>query len=101
MMTGTKFDIEKFNGKNNFTLWQVRMKTLLEKQGLAAGLYVRERSGMKIRYPVLELMGITVLMKDYLVDFEEYDGCNILFGYGRECRVTALKMFSGIRDTGD
>ena len=37
-MTGTKFDIEKFDGKNDFGLWQVRMKALLEQQGLAAAL---------------------------------------------------------------
>ncbi|GJU84367.1 retrovirus-related pol polyprotein from transposon TNT 1-94 [Tanacetum coccineum] len=37
-MTGTKFDIEKFDGKNDFALWQVRMKALLEQQGLAAVL---------------------------------------------------------------
>ncbi|GJW84192.1 hypothetical protein Tco_0157337 [Tanacetum coccineum] len=38
MMTGSKFDIEKFDGKNDFALWQVRMKALLEQQGLAAAL---------------------------------------------------------------
>ncbi|GJS75357.1 zinc finger, CCHC-type containing protein [Tanacetum coccineum] len=38
MMTGTKFDIEKFDGKNDFGLWQVRMKAFLEQQGLAAAL---------------------------------------------------------------
>ncbi|GJR99472.1 hypothetical protein Tco_0315981 [Tanacetum coccineum] len=37
-MMGTKSDIEKFNGKNDFALWQVRMKALLEQQGLAAAL---------------------------------------------------------------
>ncbi|GJT99480.1 hypothetical protein Tco_1109819 [Tanacetum coccineum] len=37
MMTGTKFDIGKFDGMNDFGLWQVRMKALLEQQGLAAG----------------------------------------------------------------
>ncbi|GJW79770.1 hypothetical protein Tco_0143745, partial [Tanacetum coccineum] len=36
-MTGTEFDIEKFDEKNDFGLWQVRMKALLEHQGLAAG----------------------------------------------------------------
>ncbi|GKA37273.1 zinc finger, CCHC-type containing protein [Tanacetum coccineum] len=36
MMTGTKFDIEKFDGKNDFALWKVTMKALLEQQGLAA-----------------------------------------------------------------
>ncbi|GJR97708.1 zinc finger, CCHC-type containing protein [Tanacetum coccineum] len=33
MMTGTKFDIEKLDGKNDFGLWQVRMKALKEQQG--------------------------------------------------------------------
>ncbi|GJQ91236.1 hypothetical protein Tco_0002375 [Tanacetum coccineum] len=37
MMTGTEFDIEKFDKKNDFGLWQVRIKALLEQQGLAAG----------------------------------------------------------------
>nr|GEX05088.1 retrovirus-related Pol polyprotein from transposon TNT 1-94 [Tanacetum cinerariifolium]GEX72410.1 retrovirus-related Pol polyprotein from transposon TNT 1-94 [Tanacetum cinerariifolium] len=38
MMTGTKFDIEKFDGKNDFGLWHVRMKALLKQHGLAAAL---------------------------------------------------------------
>nr|GFB99576.1 retrovirus-related Pol polyprotein from transposon TNT 1-94 [Tanacetum cinerariifolium] len=38
MMTGTESDIEKFNGKNDFGLWQVRMKALLKQHGLAAAL---------------------------------------------------------------
>ncbi|GJX40241.1 hypothetical protein Tco_0255231 [Tanacetum coccineum] len=38
MMTGTEFNIEKFDGNNDFALWQVRMKALLEQQGLAAAL---------------------------------------------------------------
>ncbi|GJY07677.1 zinc finger, CCHC-type containing protein [Tanacetum coccineum] len=37
-MTGTKFDIEKFDGANDFAPWQVRMKALLEQQGLTAAL---------------------------------------------------------------
>nr|GEW32089.1 retrovirus-related Pol polyprotein from transposon TNT 1-94 [Tanacetum cinerariifolium] len=37
-MTMTKFDIEKFDGKNDFELWQVRMKDLLKQQGLPAAL---------------------------------------------------------------
>jgi hypothetical protein len=30
-----KFDIEKFNGRNDFNLWRVRMKALLVQQGLS------------------------------------------------------------------
>ncbi|GKB11450.1 hypothetical protein Tco_0845373 [Tanacetum coccineum] len=38
MMTSTKFDIEKFDRKNDFGLWLVRMKALLEQQRLVAAL---------------------------------------------------------------
>ncbi|GKC01460.1 hypothetical protein Tco_0987596 [Tanacetum coccineum] len=37
-MMGTKFDIEKIDRKNDFAVWQVRMKALLKQQGLAAAL---------------------------------------------------------------
>ncbi|PON79345.1 hypothetical protein TorRG33x02_236270 [Trema orientale] len=30
----TKYDIEKFSGKNGFGLWQVKMRALLVQQGL-------------------------------------------------------------------
>ncbi|GJW48600.1 hypothetical protein Tco_0080246 [Tanacetum coccineum] len=52
---GDQVDIEKFDGKNDFGLWQV------------------SGSGADGR--------------DCLVDFEEYDGGNILLGDGREFRV--------------
>ncbi|GJT85310.1 hypothetical protein Tco_1067027 [Tanacetum coccineum] len=38
MMTGTKFNIKKFDRKNDFGLWKVRIKALLKKQGLATTL---------------------------------------------------------------
>ena len=34
----TKFDIEKFDGRNDFNLWQVKMKALFEQQGLSMAL---------------------------------------------------------------
>nr|GEU58918.1 zinc finger, CCHC-type [Tanacetum cinerariifolium] len=38
MMRWTNFNIEKFDGKTEFGLWQVRMKALLEQPGLATAL---------------------------------------------------------------
>jgi len=32
--SGSKFDIMKFDGKNNFALWQVRVKALLVREDL-------------------------------------------------------------------
>ncbi|GJR88771.1 zinc finger, CCHC-type containing protein [Tanacetum coccineum] len=193
MMTGIEFDIEKFDGKNDFGLWQVRMKALLEQQGLAArglvsdfavidtaildedhalllltslpssydkfvetllygwdslkledvlvtlnskelqkmmgakgdggeGLYVRGISGQRDmehgsgsgadgydNADVMMAMSVEELldwimdsggschityMRDYLVDFEEYDGGNILLSDGRECRVRGTEGFT-------
>ena len=33
-MSATKFDVEKFDGKINFALWQVQVKDLLIQSGL-------------------------------------------------------------------
>ena len=37
-MASTKFEVEKFNGKNNFSPWQKRMKDLLIQQGVHKAL---------------------------------------------------------------
>ncbi|GKC87631.1 zinc finger, CCHC-type containing protein, partial [Tanacetum coccineum] len=34
----TRFDIEKFDGKNNFGLWQIKMRALMVQQGCDAAL---------------------------------------------------------------
>ncbi|CAM6086364.1 unnamed protein product [Calypogeia fissa] len=33
-VTSAKYDVEKFTGHNNFTLWQVQMQDVLVSQGL-------------------------------------------------------------------
>nr|GEZ12212.1 retrovirus-related Pol polyprotein from transposon TNT 1-94 [Tanacetum cinerariifolium] len=38
MMSLHKFDLEKFNGSNDFTLWKVKMRALLVQQGCAVAL---------------------------------------------------------------
>ncbi|GJQ89715.1 hypothetical protein Tco_0000854 [Tanacetum coccineum] len=162
MMMGTKFDIKKFDEKNDFGLWQVWKKALLEQQGLAAAfeelpaativaydnviqkkafctLIFRDTLKLEDVLATLNsrelkklteakgdggeglnedqvsdsgadgydnadvMMGMSVkelldwimdsgrsyyitYMRDYLVDFKEYDGGNILLGNGRECR---------------
>ena len=37
-MSSHKFDLEKFNGSNDFTLWKVKMRALLVQQGCAFAL---------------------------------------------------------------
>ena len=33
-----KYDIEKFNGRNDFSLWRVKMRAVLVQQGLLKAL---------------------------------------------------------------
>ena len=33
-LSATRFEIDKFNGKNDFSLWHVKMRALLVQQGL-------------------------------------------------------------------
>lgn len=42
-MTGTKYEVEKFNGKKDFSLWQRRMKDLLIQQSLHKALLGKEK----------------------------------------------------------
>jgi hypothetical protein len=38
-----KFEIEKFNGKNNFEIWKVKMHDLLMQQGMVKALLGKEK----------------------------------------------------------
>ena len=42
-MSSTKYDVEKFCGKGNFSLWQRRMKDLLIQQGVHKALLGKEK----------------------------------------------------------
>ena len=43
MMTTTKFDIDKFDGKINFSIWQVQMLANLTNSGLKRAIYGRSK----------------------------------------------------------
>ncbi|GJW62303.1 hypothetical protein Tco_0111638 [Tanacetum coccineum] len=66
MMTETKFDIEKFDRKNDFGLWQVRMKALLEQQGLVAALE--------------ELPAATIVAYDNVIQRKAYNALILCLG---------------------
>ena len=42
-MSSTKYDVEKFCGKGNFSLWQRQMKDLLIQQGVHKALLGEEK----------------------------------------------------------
>jgi hypothetical protein len=43
-MTNAKFEVGKFNGKNNFELWRLKMRYLLVQQGLHKALDDEEKN---------------------------------------------------------
>jgi hypothetical protein len=47
-MASAKFEVEKFDGQNSFSLWRIKMRALLRQQGLAKILEPsEERIGIK------------------------------------------------------
>jgi hypothetical protein len=47
-MQSAKFEIEKFNGKNNFEIWKVKMHDLLVQQGMVKALLGKEKQPASI-----------------------------------------------------
>ena len=47
-MSSTKSEIEKFNGKNNFELWKLKMRDLLVQQGLQRALDGKRKKPLTI-----------------------------------------------------
>ena len=43
-MASAKYKIEKFNKRNNFSLWRVKMRALLVQQGLLKVLSDKDKS---------------------------------------------------------
>lgn len=37
-MSSAKFEVEKFSGKNDFSLWRMKMRAVLVQQGLVEAL---------------------------------------------------------------
>jgi hypothetical protein len=42
-MQSAKFEIQKFNGRNNFEIWKVKMHDLLVQQGVVKVLFGKEK----------------------------------------------------------
>jgi hypothetical protein len=47
-MQSAKFEIEKFNGKNNFEIWKVKMHDLLVQQGVVKALLGKAKKPVTI-----------------------------------------------------
>jgi len=45
--TGTRFEVEKFDGSGNFAMWQTRVKNLLAQQRVLKGLQEKKLGKME------------------------------------------------------
>ena len=45
--TDTRFEVEKFDGSGNFTMWQTRVKDLLAQQRVLKGLQEKKLGKME------------------------------------------------------
>ena len=43
-MSVPKFEVEKFDGLNDFSLWKVKLQVLMDQEGLAIALEGKEKS---------------------------------------------------------
>jgi hypothetical protein len=65
-MASAKFEVEKFNGKNNFSLWQRRMKDLLIQQRVYKALLGKAKKPEMMDNDVWEEMDVKVASAIYL-----------------------------------
>ena len=62
-MFSTKFEIEKFNGKNNFELWKLKTRDLLVQQGLQRALDEKRKRPLTMTYDKWEDLDAKVVSK--------------------------------------
>ena len=55
-MSAIKFDIQKFDGVINFSMWQIRMNAILIQSGLKKALLNKEKKAS--RYAGKNLVGV-------------------------------------------
>ncbi|GJU85145.1 hypothetical protein Tco_1292691 [Tanacetum coccineum] len=110
-MTGTKFDIKKLDGKNDFGLWQVLWE--ITKETIAAGIgkfkdCIHDKDTLKLEDVLTTLRdGNGGIVLDgaqnhmniqerllCLIYEEKMEGGNILLGDGKECRVRETEGFT-------
>ena len=61
-MATVKFEVEKFNGHNSFSLWHIKMQALLRQQGLAKVLKPQEEKKMVLQQ-LMKLWNVENLKK--------------------------------------
>ncbi|KAK2986619.1 hypothetical protein RJ640_004375 [Escallonia rubra] len=75
--TSTKYDLEKFDGSNDFSLWKMKMRVVLIQQGLLKALKGNQ--------------GLPETM-DWFVIHRLFDGGEVLMGNNVACKVVGIGL---------
>ena len=84
-MSSAKFEIEKFNGKNKFELWKLKMWDLLVQQGLQRALDGKRKKPPTMTDDEWEDLDVKVLSKIHLCLADD-----VLFNIIGETLATSL-----------
>ncbi|KAK3014754.1 hypothetical protein RJ639_009909 [Escallonia herrerae] len=105
--TSTKYDLEKFDGSNNFSLWRMKMRAVLIQQGLLKAL--KEKQGLPDtmsndeKEDMLE-RAHSALLLDWFSIYRSFDGGKVLMKNDVACKVVGvssiqIRMYDGIDST--
>uniref|UniRef100_A0A803QI60 Uncharacterized protein n=1 Tax=Cannabis sativa TaxID=3483 RepID=A0A803QI60_CANSA len=95
-MSSTKFEIEHFDGKNNFNLWQSTVKGVLLQQGLLKSL-----QGKKLESMIGEVHEELQAKTECFDTYKTYDGRTVLIDNESSSKIVGIrtvkeKMFDGV-----
>jgi len=82
--SSSRYDIEKFNGNNDFALWKIKMQSLLGNLGLKEAL--KEESTEKVGE------GVKILSMEQKVDIEEKAYNTLILSLGDKVLQEVSKM---------
>ncbi|KAK3038286.1 hypothetical protein RJ639_029874 [Escallonia herrerae] len=102
--TSTKYDLEKFDGSNDFSLWRMRMRAILIQQGLLKALKGKQGLPDTMSDDEKEDMfkrAHSALLLDWFVTYRSFDGGKVLMGNNVTCKVVGIgsiqiRMHDGI-----
>ncbi|KAK2989446.1 hypothetical protein RJ640_018764 [Escallonia rubra] len=113
--TSTKYDLEKFDGSNDFSLWRIKMRAVLIQQGLLKALKGKQEDNsdgadvLSVTTSSLDRgwildTGCSYHMcpnRDWFATYRPFDGVKVLMRNDVACKVVGIgsihiRMYDGI-----
>ncbi|KAK2985864.1 hypothetical protein RJ640_009934 [Escallonia rubra] len=91
--TSTKYDLEKFDGSNDFSLWRMKMRVVLIQQGLLKVLKGKQGLPDTMSDDEKEDMlerAHSALLLDWFAAYHSFDGGKVLMGNDVTCKGSTV-----------